>query len=80
MTWPASLSLLSKSFPEEARGTAFGVRMTGVRLGFAIGPMVAGYLYGGWRPSAPFLAASLLTLLGIPLSLTLPGSKNNSHC
>ncbi|RLI06582.1 hypothetical protein DRO24_04750 [Candidatus Bathyarchaeota archaeon] len=80
MTWPATLSLLSKTFPEEMRGTAFGVRMTGVRMGFTIGPVIAGYLYGGWSSSAPFQAASLLTLLGIPLSFTLPRGKNNSHC
>ncbi|RLI18919.1 hypothetical protein DRO49_01605 [Candidatus Bathyarchaeota archaeon] len=80
MTWPATLSLLSETFPEELRGTAFGVRMTGVRMGFTIGPVIAGYLYGGWSSSAPFQAASLLTLLGIPLSLTLPRGRNNSHC
>ena len=74
------IMLLSKTFPEELRGTAFGVRMTGVRMGFTIGPVIAGYLYGGWSSSAPFQVASLLTLLGIPLSLTLPRGKNNSHC
>ena len=77
MTWPATLSLLSEVFPEEARGTAFGVRMTGVRLGFTLGPMIAGYLYSGWAPSTPFLAASLLTLIGLPLSLTLPKGQRS---
>lgn len=75
MTWPATLSLLADTFPEEARGTAFGMRMTGVRLGFTLGPMIAGYLYSGWAPSTPFVAASLLTLVGLPLSLTLPRGR-----
>lgn len=76
MTWPATLSLISEVFPGEARGTAFGVRMTGVRLGFTIGPMIASYLYSGWGGAAPFQISALFTLLGIPLSILLPrGSR-----
>lgn len=71
MTWPATLALLSESVPSEARGTAFGIRMTGVRLGFTIGPILSGVLYGTYGRSSPFLAATLFYLLGIPLSLLL---------
>jgi len=50
-------------------GTAFGIRMTGIRLGFTMGPILAGFLYGARGSSAPFLAAALFHLLGIPLAL-----------
>jgi len=69
MTWPSTLALLSDSVPAEVIGTAFGVRMTGIRLGFTVGPILAGFLYSAHGPSAPFLAAALFHLLGIPLAL-----------
>jgi len=71
MTWPATLALLSNSVPEEMRGTAFGIRMTGVRLGFTIGPIIAGTLYSGYGSGAPFLSAALFNLIGIPIALML---------
>ncbi|MCW3992304.1 MAG: MFS transporter [Candidatus Bathyarchaeota archaeon] len=69
MTWPSTLALLSDSVPAEVIGTAFGVRMTGIRLGFTVGPILAGFLYSAHGSSAPFLAAALFHLLGIPLAL-----------
>lgn len=69
MTWPSTLALLSDSVPAEVIGTAFGIRMTGIRLGFTMGPILAGFLYGARGSSAPFLAAALFHLLGIPLAL-----------
>lgn len=71
MTWPATLALLSDHVPPELRGSAFGVRMTGVRLGFTIGPIIAGYLYIVKGSMAPFLASAASYLLGIPLALLL---------
>ncbi|MFQ6052767.1 MAG: MFS transporter [Candidatus Bathyarchaeia archaeon] len=71
MTWPATLALLSDSVPPEMLGTAFGVRMTGVRLGFTIGPILAASLYSTHGSGAPFIAAALFYFLGIPLSLLL---------
>src|SRR3972149_5106879 len=55
MTWPATPALLTDSVPPELIGTAFGIRMTGVRLGFTVGPMLAGSLYSSFGYSAPFL-------------------------
>jgi MFS family permease len=71
MTWPATLALLSDHVPPELRGSAFGVRMTGVRLGFTVGPLIAGYLYSAKGSRAPFLASAASYLLGISLALLL---------
>jgi MFS family permease len=69
MTWPATLALLSESVPSNLRGAAFGVRMTGVRLGFTVGPMIGSYLYGSYLPTTPFLAATVLSIIGAAFAL-----------
>lgn len=71
MTWPATLALLSDSVPPELRGSAFGVRMTGVRLGFTIGPLISGYLYSTATCTLPFLVSAILIVMGIPFALLL---------
>jgi ACDE family multidrug resistance protein len=71
MTWPASLALLSDSVPPMLRGSAFGVRLTGVRLGFTIGPMISGYLYGSSSNLSPFLASAIFLALSVPFALFL---------
>jgi len=71
MTWPATLALLSDSVPPSLIGSAFGVRMTGTRLGFTIGPLIAGYLYTTISSSAPFVASALFFFLGMCLALML---------
>ncbi len=67
MMGSASLALLSDSFPSELTGAAFSVRMTGFRMGSVLGPLLGGYLYGSLSPKAPFTAAALLFLVGIPI-------------
>ncbi len=71
MTWPATLALLSDFVPAELRGSAFGVRMTGVRLGFTIGPLLAGYLYSAMGGVTPFVASAASYVLGIALAAFL---------
>jgi MFS family permease len=71
MTWPATLALLSDFVPAELRGSAFGVRMTGVRLGFTIGPLLAGYLYSAVGGVTPFVASAASYVLGIALAVFL---------
>ena len=68
MTWPATLALVTDSVPKEFIGTAFGVRMTGTRLGFTIGPILAGFLYGAYAPSTPFVFAAVFFLLSLPFA------------
>jgi len=65
MTWPATLTLLSDSVPDDILGAAFGVRMTGVRMGFTVGPLIGSYLYGTYYSSTPFLGAAGFTLLAV---------------
>jgi len=57
--------------PPSLIGSAFGVRMTGTRLGFTIGPLIAGYLYTTISSSAPFVASALFFFLGMCLALML---------
>ena len=76
MTWPASLAMLSDFVPPELRGSAFGVRMTGVRLGFTLGPLFGGYLYSGVGGSTVFMAAAASFLVGIGLALFLRESPD----
>jgi len=77
MTWPASLALLSDFVPAELRGSAFGVRMTGTRLGFTVGPFFGGYLYSAIGGGSPFIAAAAFFLLGPILALFLRESPDN---
>jgi MFS family permease len=67
MTGSASLALFSDSFPVELKSAAFSIRMTGFRMGSIVGPLVGGYLYTFLSPKAPFVAAALLFLVGIPI-------------
>ncbi|MGD2201699.1 MAG: MFS transporter [Candidatus Bathyarchaeota archaeon] len=77
MTWPASLALLSDFVPKELRGSAFGVRMTGVRLGFTVGPLFGGYLYSAIGGSTVFMAAAASFLVGIVLAWYLRESPDD---
>jgi DHA1 family multidrug resistance protein-like MFS transporter len=71
MTWPATLALLANSVPLRLQGGAFGVRMTGSRLGFTLGPIIASFLYSNYQPTTPFLAASMISIMGIVVALFL---------
>jgi len=65
MTWPATLTLLSESVPDGILGAAFGVRMTGVRMGFTVGPLIGSYLYSTYYASSPFLGAAGFAFLAV---------------
>ena len=69
MTWPATLALLTESVPADALGAAFGIRMTGVRLGFTVGPAMSGAMYGTLGYSIIFVSAALLYSASIPLGM-----------
>jgi MFS family permease len=74
MTWPAILSLLSSSVPENLVGPAFGVNTTGNRLGMTIGPIIASYFYVNYFQTAPFLAAGVICLLAVLFAFRLKDS------
>lgn len=52
-------------------GLATGIRQTGVRLGFTIGPTLGGALWEAYGPKAPFYASAALIALSIPFLLRL---------
>jgi MFS family permease len=66
MMGPATLAIVSEVFPEERKGLVFGIRMAGVRLGSASGPMIGGYLYGELGSMSPFIGAGAIFLISIP--------------
>ncbi len=75
MTWPISIAFLMDIVPGNQRGLATGIRQTGVRLGFTLGPLVGGILWETLGPVTPFYASILSTTLAIPLLLTLKEMK-----
>jgi MFS family permease len=69
MTWPSSLALLADFIPSELMGSAMGVRMTSMRLGNTVAPILAGYLYSSVGFKSPFLASAVLVVLSIIITL-----------
>ncbi len=67
---PSSMALLIEKIPENSRGLALGIRLTGVRLGFTIGPLL-GSLIWSYDPSSAFLLSSLISISVIPLILLI---------
>lgn len=71
MTWPATLSLLSKSVPERLVGAAFGVNNTGSRLGQTIGPIITSFFYVNFFDTAPFLVSGMICLVAVLVAFRL---------
>jgi MFS family permease len=71
LTWPPILAILADLLPPKLRGTGFGLNMTGSRIGFTLGPIVAGALYLFPASSLPFLALAGIYALGLPLAFLL---------
>jgi len=71
MTWPASVSILMGLVDRSRWGLATGIRQTGVRLGFTIGPTLGGVLWQTYGPTASFYASALLIALSIPFLIEL---------
>ena len=69
MTWPSSLALLADFIPSELMGSALGVRMTSMRLGGTVAPVLAGYLYSSVGYRSPFLASAALVAISIVIAL-----------
>ena len=75
MTWPSSLALLADFIPSELMGSALGVRMTSMRLGSTVAPVLAGYLYSGVGYRSPFLASAALVTLSIVVALAFKEAR-----
>jgi predicted MFS family arabinose efflux permease len=63
--------------PRELQGAGFGINATGLRLGFTVGPLIGGYLYGNFSSSSPFLFAALSTALALPIIFLLKGKSKD---
>ena len=75
MTWPSSLALLADFIPSELMGSALGVRMTSMRLGSTVAPVLAGYLYSSVGYRSPFLASAVLVALSIVVALAFKEAR-----
>jgi len=71
LTWPPILAILTDLLPAKLRGTGFGLNMTGSRLGFTLGPIIAGLLYLAPGSSIPFIGAAVIYALAFPLTFLL---------
>ena len=66
MTGPATLAIVTETFPESSKGKVFSARIASQRLGSVAGPLIGGLLYAALGPAAPFKAAGAALLLSIP--------------
>jgi len=71
MTWPASVTILMSLVDRTRWGLATGIRQTGVRLGFTIGPTLGGLLWETYGCKTPFYASAALITLSIPFLIAL---------
>jgi MFS family permease len=62
--------------PRELQGAGFGINATGLRLGFTVGPLIGGYLYG-FSSTSPFMFAAISTALALPIILLLKGKSKD---
>lgn len=65
MTWPASVTMLMGLVDKSKWGLATGIRQTGVRLGFTIGPTLGGFLWEAHARTTPFYASAILMAVSI---------------
>ena len=79
MTWPTSLALLADFLPLSLMGSAMGVRMTSMRLGNTVAPILAGYLYSNTGYKTPFLAATILIIASLTVSLVFKDIRNKEN-
>ena len=75
MTWPSSLALLADHIPSELMGSALGVRMTSMRLGNTVAPILAGSLYSSVGYRSPFLVSAVLVALTIVVALAFKEAR-----
>ena len=70
-TWPASTAYITDISPSARKGLMVGVRLTAVRIGFTIGPIVGGYLWDNFDLPAIFYVVTLLLAFSFLLALLL---------
>jgi MFS family permease len=70
-TWPASTAYITEISPSGRRGLMVGVRLTAVRLGFTIGPLIGGFLWDNFDVPTIFYVLTLLMAASLLAALLL---------
>lgn len=68
---PSLIALLTFAAPPGERGGVIGLNQSANALGAVLGPLLAGFLFDAVNPNAPMIAASLLMLITVLVSLNL---------
>jgi ACS family glucarate transporter-like MFS transporter len=66
-SFPVNARIVTNSFPVEARGTVVGCYTSGLRLGFAVTPVLMAWLMSRWSWRVAFYATGLGSLLWVVL-------------
>ncbi len=66
---PTTSALLSLTSPREVQGKVLGLSQGVASLGRIVGPLAAGAIYSAFGPGAPFIVASVLTLIALLIAL-----------
>jgi MFS family permease len=65
VTVPASMALMADASPINMRGSAMGIYSTMRMVGFAVGPLIGGYLHELYGFSITYLVGAFFIILGI---------------
>jgi MFS family permease len=79
LTWPPILAMLTDILPRSLHGAGFGLNMTGSRLGFTVGPMLAGALYFAPGSLVPFVASAIVYAFALPFAYRLRGREGGGR-
>ena len=66
-SFPVNARIVTNSFPAEARGTVVGCYASGLRLGFAVTPVLMAWLMSRWSWRVAFYATGVGSLLWVVL-------------
>jgi DHA1 family multidrug resistance protein-like MFS transporter len=79
LTWPPILAMLTDILPRSLHGAGFGLNMTGSRLGFTVGPILAGALYFAPGSLIPFIASAIVYALALPFAYQLRRKETSNQ-
>lgn len=71
MTWPVAQDYLINLSPKLMRGRTISINETLARVGFTIGPLLGGYIWGFFGAAFSFIASSIFFVLALFLILFL---------
>jgi len=63
--WVAGLALLCDTVPESSVGKQLGLAMSGLSIGYLVGPPVSGALYSAFGFQAPFIFGIIVTMVDL---------------